>query len=369
MNLLSDFAKRIRSPESMAIFNKMAPEITKIAGVVIDATKKQFSDSQYRAPNELIVTWVSENRFQAEASYRDAAGTQHCISIWDGLSKLLYMDSFLIPVFCERHLTEDRYAELFELSDYGDGPRQVMPKDLSKTDCKLGFFTNAMMWVYLHEQAHLFQRHSEVFANGMGTSISDQKWTWQEAWNSSADEPASGKAAELKHVFELSADHEATNLLIQYLLLHDKGRLRQSSLWLLGLALTCIFKRFYGLHRPPQMPNAQGSHPSAAIRMRFTVMQLISQLTHPDVKKSVPWAEEDQIFDILMHAFNVGNIYMEISHGNAEFPEFMARFGNDSEGSRMYVSNLAVLWGNVRPEVAKRHFGFGPGSILPPFAS
>lgn len=369
MNSLSDFAKQIRSPESMAIFNQMTPTITKAAGTIIDATKRNFSDSQYKAPNELLLNWVGDNRFQAEASYRDDKGTQHCISICDGVSKLLYMDSILIPKLCKQHLSEDVYAELFKLCDYGDGPRQVVPKDINESDFKFGFFTNAMMWVYLHEQAHLFQRHSEVFANSMGKSIADQKWSWQEAWNNSADDPASDKTAELKHLFELSADHEATNLLIQNILVRDQSRLRQSSLWLLGLALTCIFKRFYGTSRPPQTPNAQGSHPSAAIRMRFTVMQLISQLTHPDMKTLVPWADEDQIFNILMHAFNVGNIYMEISHGNAAFPEFMARLRDDSDECRTYVSKLAALWREVRPEVVNRHFGFGPGSILPLFAS
>ena len=149
MNSLSDFAKQIRSPESMAIFNQMTPTITKAAGTIIDATKRNFSDSQYKAPNELLLNWVGDNRFQAEASYRDDKGTQHCISICDGVSKLLYMDSILIPKLCKQHLSEDVYAELFKLCDYGDGPRQVVPKDINESDFKFGFFTNAMMWVTL----------------------------------------------------------------------------------------------------------------------------------------------------------------------------------------------------------------------------
>lgn len=369
MNTLSEFAKRIRSPESMAIFNQMVPTITRAAGATVDGAKRRFSDDRYHAPNELEVQWIPQNKFQAEASYRDEAGTQHRISICDGVSKLLYMDAFLLPELCERHLAEAQYEELFALCDYGNGRRRIIPEGMTKNDFKIGVFTHGITWVYLHEQAHLFQRHSEVFARRTGKALAEQRWTWQEAWKSSERGSDDREETALKHLFELSADHEATSLVMQGLLYQDMGSLRRSSLWLFGLALTCIFKRFYGQQRAAQTARAQGSHPSAAVRMRFAVEQLIADLTHPLVKQYVPWGSASEIHLVLMHAFNVGNIYMELAHGNAEFPEFMSRFSDQSEESKAYLANLAILWNGVHPELVQHHFGHGPGCILPPFAA
>lgn len=346
------------------MFQKLVPTVIRMAEVVVNEMKAKFSDSQYDPPVDLSVGWIASHAFRAAASIRDSI--HHGITISYGVPIAIYKDAVLLPQMCLRHFVEPKYRELFSLVEYGDGPEQILPKDLSDVEIKQDFFTVSLGWLYLHEQAHLFQNHGNIFAQRTGQTSRSGLFECLDAWYD--DNPASevtGYEAWLSHAFELSADYEGVNLILQYMMLRDGGTLRKSSIWVLVAGLTCLFRRFYGMQRPPQPETALGTHPSPAIRMANAYQAILSTLNHPATAKYLSWGTGEEIQRVMNHAHNVANLYMEIAYGQAQLPEFMLRVVDDSEPTQKYRSELKSVWNTVHPEVLASHAGYGPGSVMP----
>lgn len=364
---MTTFHERLYGEESRAMFRKIIPSISEMSNIVFSEIEEKFSKSQYTNGKTLTRSWIASEAFEAYASIRKDNPNEHGIQITYGVAIDIRKDAILFPEMCIQHFIEDKYDQLFALLDFGNGPKCILPSDLDSTNATLKFFRISLAWLYLHEQAHLFQGHGSLYAEETGANDAGRQFLWTDVMFSQADQQLTGRNAWIKHSFELAADYEATNLVVQLLLIDDKCVLQKSSLWLLIAALTCLFHRFYGHARPPHAGIAVGTHPDPAIRMRDTYSNVLSTLMHPKVSAYVPWARsQEDVNAVMEHAYNAANMYMQIAHFKTpQFPEFMAKVVDTSEAVSTYFSGIEQTWRELRPKVLSRYFGFGEGSVRP----
>lgn len=363
--MTNSFHERLYGAESKNLFKPLISKIIQLAQETADTLKINFSEPLYKNPKSLIILWTPSYDFQASAGVSQADENQHSITIFYGAAIEIYKDGALLPLMCTQHLTEEKYSELFTLLDYGNGPKQIFPPDLSIDDAKTRFFSTSFTWLYLHEQAHLFQNHGAILDSELGEASKKNQFAWEE-FSLENKEPITGKEAWIRHAFELSADFEATSLTIQHLLIEDKQNLKKTTLWLFVAGLTCLFHRFYGNERSTHGGEAVGTHPDPAYRMRYAFTSIVSLLTHPMVKQYVPWANtSEDLYKVMTHAFNTANLYMQIAHFKEPgFPEFMSRTVDDSEDRKKYLAKTTSTWNSLRPKVMQTYFGWGDACVM-----
>lgn len=363
---MNRFAEKLKSNEANQRFAPMIPKISEVAQLVIDEVRAMVSDPCYSSPLTLTFSWIPSARFQATASTRGA--NSHVISVAYGVPADVYKDAALLHTIGSTHLTLAKYDELFSAIDYGQGRVNVIPAELDAVEARTTFLRASMAWIYLHEQAHLFQNHGPIFARRTGQNLPHGHTDWVDAADSS--EKLVGEAAWIRHCFELSADHEASVHALGYLIVTDNGTLRVSSLWMLVAAVTCLFRRFYGESRGPVSEAAIGSHPDPDVRMRIAIGAIIDTLWHPQVRKHVPWASSrEELLRVMHHAFLSASVYTQIAYFDTEqFPEFLKRLKADTTERTAYEAGLKKTWDSLRPEVVADHFGPEPENVLPKFA-
>lgn len=366
---MNTFHERIYSNESKKMFRKITPNICEMADLILKEIELKFSTSQYVGGRTLTRNWIASEQFQAYASVKKECPNEHSINIAYGVAIGIRQDAILFPELCIRHLTESKYHQLFELMDFGNGPKQILPSDLDSENARNKFFQISLAWIYLHEQAHLFQNHGSLYAEATGETTASNQFIWSDGMFANASNYISQSNSWIKHSFELAADYEATNLLLGLLIIEDAPVLKQSSVWLFIATLTCFFHKFYGGARPHHNGLATGTHPDPALRMRASFLNIQETLLHPEIAKYVPWAKTQEDLNLVMeHAYNAANIYMQIAHfSNPEFPEFMRRVVDSDELDKKYFSGISDVWCQLRPKVLLQYFGFGEESVMPIF--
>ena len=361
---MNEFARKLYSKEAEDLFAPMMPTINEIARLVVENVRIMVSNPCYLEPRTLTVSWMPSNELEANASTRGP--TRHVISLAYGLASMAYKDAALLYRLGSIHLILDKYLELFSGIDYGQGPKQVLPIDLEPESAREKFLSSSIAWVFLHEQAHLFQNHGPIFASRTGQALpfGDTDWV-----DDKQGAEFTGDAAWIRHCFELSADHEASVHAIGYLLVKDQGSLERSSLWMLVAAVTCLFRHFYGETRGPQSDSAKGSHPNPDIRARIALSAMINTLWHPQISGRISWARtRDDIEKVMDHAFVTASLYMQLVHFDKEqFPQFLTRLREDSPSRQTYETGLKNMWDSLRPEVVAAHFGPEPENAMPAF--
>lgn len=361
---MNEFARRIFSKEAQKLFAPMMPNINEIARRVVEDVRRMVSDPCYVEPRTLTVSWMPSSKLKANASTRGQ--NCHVISLAYGLASMAYKDAALLHRLASTHLVRDEYHELFSGIDYGQGPKLVLPMDLGPESAREKFVSSSIAWIFLHEQAHLFQNHGPIFASRTGQTLPFGHTDWAD---DQQGPELTGDAAWIRHCFELSADHEASVHAIGYLLVKDQGDLERSSLWMLVAAVTCLFRHFYGETRGPQSDSAQGSHPVPDIRARIALSAMRNTLWHPQIRGRVSWARTpDDIEKVMYHAFVTASLYMQLLYFDTEqFPQFLTRLREESPSRRTYEVGLKKMWDSLRPEVVATHFGPEPENALPAF--
>jgi hypothetical protein len=361
---VNEFARRLYSKEAEALFAPMMPSINEIARRVVENVRVMVSDPCYVEPRTLTVSWIASNQLEAYASTRGPNG--HTINLAYGLASIAYKDAALLHLVGSTHLVLDKYDELFSSIDYGQGPKQVLPIGLGPKSAREKFLSSSIAWVFLHEQAHLFQNHGPIFASRIGGALPFGDTDWVDDTQCA---PLAGEAACIRHCFELSADHEASVHAIGYLLVKDQGNLERSSLWMLVAAVTCLFRHFYGETRGPISESAKGSHPDPDIRARIAMSAMLNTLWHPQIRGCLAWAtSRDDIEKVMHHAFVTASLYMQLVYFDVEqFPEFLTRMKEVGQSRQTYEAALKEMWDSLRPEVVKGHFGPEAENTMPEF--
>src|SRR5690606_78051 len=144
----------------------------------------------------------------------------------------------------------------------------VLPAGLKPEDAKVNIIRLMTIWLFLHEQAHLLQRHNEVAkAEGLSELLSHDG-----GLDDSRDgtfRPA-GPGATLRHAFEFAADYEA----ISSLMMAEAVGMTKARLWCLAAGLMCMFHRFALTSTPTVEDKPSGTHPHPALRMRVAMNRI-----------------------------------------------------------------------------------------------
>lgn len=336
--------------------------------------KRMFSDRKYAdQPKNLKVSWIPSDKFVALAG-PSTDGTTDVIAVSYAAAQRLNEDAVGFCRVCHDHFCDSFYEEIFMLLDYGDG-RVTLPVGLGLEDATDQMFRLAMSWLYLHEQAHLFQNHADLIGSSktvrLATGVHDLTIIDELASHSSSLQ-LRGPAAATSHVIELSADAEATNRAFELILALDEGSLSKSKLWILICSLSCVFQRFYGERSPVIEDEPIGSHPNPAFRMRMAIRHLKSIILHDKVKSHVPWLSAPKDFDRLVeHATTTASMFWTIwtgDHGRMAVPSFYDGLFTPELTPVPYREALFQAWSEVRTPIERDYRGWGTELAFDPLS-
>jgi hypothetical protein len=290
----------------------------------------------------------------------------HNINLTYGIPIDISVNAVKFTYICVNTYEKNLYDKIFEKFNYGkEKIRNVLPKDLNEVNALKQILEYSLCWLYLHEQAHHFQSHHSVFSQ-----VSNSKEanfcideTFATCKNSTEYDAC------IKHAFELSADYEATYLIIE---LFKKDKIiKQSSIWLLISSLTYLFYNFYEKKSVYHEGKVFGTHPIPAIRIRFVFAQLkdifdsseiLTFLEKDKTVKDYHDAMEHSLFTAMLYTEQMYNENLEIS----TFMEFMNKvFDIESHENTQYINSIKEVWNKIRPNVVTEHFGYSKESILP----
>jgi len=167
----------------------------------------------------------------------------------------------------------DFYKKVF--CDEQENESHFIPNELAPAESYIPYFENSLSWVYLHEQAHLLQCHGAIYSEFSDTKKENNISEWYESQKSSDNnnQQISSHDASIKHACELSADYEATYLIIEFL--KKDAIIKCSTLWNLSAGLNYLFFYFHGKQNKYHDGKVSGTHPNPTVRMRFLYFQLI----------------------------------------------------------------------------------------------
>lgn len=233
-----------------------------------------------------------------------------------------------------------------------------LPIDIQDEDINTRLYEIFISWIYLHEQAHLFQNHG-IISPTISLHSNEADLVWIDDAETKTTEKITGNSASISHAYELAADYEATTLLLQDLIKGDGGTLKKSTLWLLVFALACIFHRFHGPDRKPHDGVATGTHPDASLRMTDSFRAINIFFEQPEVQTVVPWARDaSTVASIVYSGFDVGVVFREVVHSdNPGLPEFKKKSQINDESAQRYFLAIDEVWKELRPKVISNYFG------------
>lgn len=325
---------------------------------VVEWARKHFSERRYaEAGRRLSVRWMPTWIFDAFAS-RDAGDPLHdIIAISSGVPIALHDDAETFLRWVEKEITHHSYDEIY--GNIGLPKLRGLPPGLDRDDAVDRMFRMTMAWLYLHEQAHHFQRHGDLAELGEASAMIDE-------FSIDSTRSATGGEAAARHACELSADHEATLLAVQLMLVADGEALRPGTLWLFFAGLCCMFQRFYSSGERWIEDKAVGTHPPPSYRVWLTRRLLLNLVMHPKVR---PFAKGitgiEQLNAVLDHAMVTAAMYWNARHRTGQpVDDFLNGAGGLKPVNHGYRQQIFETWQVLRPKVLAMHFGWGVDSIL-----
>lgn len=339
------------------------PEVTALVEDLVSQAKAAFSDRQYALHGgEVRLLWAAQRAFRADAGIGPTGS--HEITISYGAGSEIYRDAFVLTEFCAHHFNDSRYDEIYDALDY-DGRRDVLPDGLSVEAAKINIMRTTLHWLYLHEQAHLFQGHGNVAeAVGAGTLLGDNLTIMEMAVAGAA--PLEGRDAAVRHAFELAADHEATNLMIASLAT-TPGPLAIRDLWCFTVGAMCLFFLFDDESGTPIGSAAKGTHPPPAMRMRLLIRQILWFVQNTSVRAHVgPLHDLEFAAKVMEHATVTATMYWQIRYLEQRdgLPTFLESTTHPQSVPEPYRQQIFEIWKELRPLIVAEHLGWGEASIL-----
>lgn len=336
------------------------PVMTAMAGEVVSFTKEAYSNRHYEAAGKnLRIAWRESERFTA-AALEDAHG-DHVIELAYGTAIEIYRDAFVFPETCQRVFPGANYDPIYDLLSYGNRREDVLPEGLTPLDAKILITQYSLQWLYLHEQAHLFQNHRTAATRFGSINLLGNKMGIDDSENQT--QPISGRDAALRHAFEFAADYEATTLLV---LKHGTEKLTPAKLWCWTAAMMCMFMRFYNRSHLSVDSEPIGSHPHPALRMRMVARKIEDTLLRPHFAEKMGWIGGALYARRVMdHAIYSADLYWHMRYFELEKPatflDYAVALANVPEA---YQKAVDEAWDTVRPFVVRNHMGEGEGVTM-----
>ena len=335
------------------------PTIVEAGRIATDAAKAFFSERFYqkqKAP--LRVIWTMSEEFEAGAYIGTDGG--HEIRLSYGTAIEIYRDAFLLPLFCQRTLTDKAFDPIFDVLGYGNARSDVLPADLGPEDAKVTIIRLMTTWLFLHEQAHLLQRHGEVAkTEGVSELLSHDGGV-----DDSRDGTLgpTGSAASLRHAFEFAADYEA----VTSLMMVESVGMTEARLWCIAAGLMCMFHRFALTSRPTVEDEPSGTHPHPALRMRVAMNRIEQIFALPDFVAASGWqGGTAQARAVMDHAVYTADVYWHIRYlGLDHRSPFLDLVVSTLDVPSSYQQAVYDTWSSVQTGIIAGHLGFGDGVTL-----
>ncbi len=335
------------------------PIIAEVARIATNAVKVAFSDRFYQQrKTTLRLTWTMSEEFKAGAYIGTDGG--HEIRLSYGTAIEIYRDAFLLPLICKRTLIGKAFDPIFDLLSYGNARSDVLPAGLGPEDAKVTIIRLMTFWLFLHEQAHLFQRHGEV-AKVQGVSELLRPVGGLDDSRDGTSGPA-GRGASLRHAFEFAADFEAITILI----IGETVGMTEARLWCLAAGLMCMFHRFALTSTPTVADEPSGTHPHPALRMRVAMNRIEQMFALPDFIAASGWqggtARARAVMD---HAVYTADVYWHIRYlGLDHRSPFLNLVVSTLNVPSSYQQAIYDTWSSVQTGIITGHLGFGDGVTL-----
>ncbi len=335
------------------------PVIANVARMATEAVKAAFSDRFYKPrKTALRLTWTMSEEFKAGAYVGPNGG--HEIRLSYGTAIEIYRDAFLLPLVCQRTLTDKAFDPIYNLLSYGNARSDVLPAGLGAEDAKITIIRLMTSWLFLHEQAHLLQRHGEV-AKMKGVS---ELLSHDGGLDDSHDETVrpAGLGASLRHAFEFAADYEAITLLV----IGETVGMTEACLWCLTAGLMCMFQRFALTSTPAVEDEPSGTHPHPALRMRVAMNRIEQMFASPDFIAASGWqggtARARAVMD---HAVYSADAYWHIRYlGLDHRSPFLNLVVSTLDVPSSYQQAVYNTWSSVQMGIIAGHLGFGEAVTL-----
>lgn len=335
------------------------PVIVEVARMATDAAKAAFSDRFYTLPKKALrLTWTMSEAFKAGA-YIGADGG-HEIRLSYGTALEIYRDAFLLPLICQRTLTDKAFDPIFNLLSYGNARSDVLPAGLAPEDAKVTIIRLMTFWLFLHEQAHLLQRHGEVAeVQGLSELLSHDGGLDDSRDGASGP---SGPEASLRHAFEFAADYEA----ITILMMSETVGMTEARLWCLAAGLMCMFHRFAFTSTPTVEDEPSGTHPHPGLRMRVAMNRIEQMFALPDFIAASGWQGGTvRARAVMDHAVYTADVYWHLRYlGLDHRSPFLDLVVSTLDVPSSYQQAVYDTWSSVQREIIAGHLGFGDGVTL-----
>lgn len=336
------------------------PVILEVARQCVEFAKKGYSDCHYKNREiDCQVSWVPTEAFRAGAYVTDD-GT-HQVRLSYGSAIDIYRDAFVLPETCQRVLIQREFDPIFNLLSYGNDRQDVLPAGLTPEDAKITIIRLMTTWLFLHEQAHLLQRHGEVAkAQGITELLSNDTGIEDAP---AEDHELKDRSAAVRHAFEFAADYEA----ITHLLMAESiGGISEATLWCLATGLMCMFRRFYGASSATIGETPRGSHPHPGARMRMTMNRIEQIFALPDLAPTAKWVGgTKQARAVMDHAVYTADVFWHLRYlGLDARTPFLDVVVSNLAVPPSYQRDIFDAWQSVRADIVSGHLGFGEGVVM-----
>lgn len=336
------------------------PAILEVARQCTDFAKEHYSSRHYKNLEiELQLCWEPTEAFRAGAYVTDNGN--HQVRLSYGTAIDIYRDAFVLPEMCRRVLIEPEFDPIFDLLSYGNDRKDVLPAGLTPDDAKITIIRLMTTWLFLHEQAHLLQRHGEV-AKAQGiTELLSSDTGIEDAVDDRQE--LKDRNAAVRHAFEFAADYEAITHLT---MVECVDGMSQATLWCFAAGLMCMFRRFYGASNATIADSPRGSHPHPGARMRMAMNRIEQIIALPDVASTAKWeGGTAQARAVMDHAVYTADVFWHLRYLGVETrTPFLDVVVSNLVVPPTYQREIFGAWQSVREDISSGHFGFGEGTVM-----
>lgn len=222
--------------------------------------------------------------------------------------------------------------------------RYSMNKDEFVNNCTSG----AIIWLLLHELAHITQGHIFIGTDGNRTAPSSINESPKSAPG------LTGKDAELSHTKELAADHQASFMSAGEMIRHhqENSAAYEFNLNEMMAGITMMFYRFYGCESDIRIALATGTHPHPILRLEMIIAWIMENMDFLTKLKGAKFSKAElrlrivsACWDATYYSFQAMNPGKSISLEHLPLPVL------ERAGSPGYFSRIVSTWDEVRPTI------------------
>jgi hypothetical protein len=270
-----------------------------------------------------------------------------------------------IQAFCKYAVHGIRSGEILEwLESEGIVPGEsgFLYEGLDGKYASDSLLSRVLLWLFLHEAAHLLQFHGLVRYGG--PHIPRMGPIEMDASNSTS---CSGPEAEIHQVTELAADYEAIARLSIKLKLskeygfalghHKEPFLTLGDIWLTFVSIFLIFIKFHEPVGAVFTGEIIGHHPHPAIRLRQNFRTFLRFMIDDLKSDTGPQYNADVIEKVLNNSLKVVLAFWSERYGHSKMIEnfFEVLSADTNEALVNFYTVLVPCWDEARPKIAKNY--------------